>query len=459
MTPDELTLIKIYHIGDGYLPIAYKNFHFSISDLVECLKTCFSGSYFEKLKNAIASKDAKAAFFAADELDNYALLFFLIKFDDSLQDLTKDLAPRHYYKSNKSTAENDGYGPIAWTPNTQALFEKVEAIYIAIEELVKQLGEKTARTNFTELESELEYERKKEQEEFESARRKEQEEFEKSWKQDKTLTKIYYFDGYPAQAYENFRSISNLVQCLKEYFSGSYFQKLKVAIIVKDAKAAFFEAKELDNYAYKIGLFKLDNLLKDLIKDLAPLWPKGNAENDGYGPIAWTPNTQALFEKVEADYIVIEELVKQLMTPTELEYEKSWKQDKTLTKIYEYDGGAWGDACHCHSGSQSGIAEDLKKYFSGSYFEKLKNAIANKDAKAAFFAAKTLDYHVADSLCLGKFNKLLDELEKDLAPLRWKGYAENDGYGPIAWTPNTQALFEKVEADYIVIEELVKQLE
>ena len=312
MTPDELTLIKIYHIGDGYLPTAYKNFHFSISDLVECLKTCFSGSYFEKLKNAIASKDAKAAFFAADELDNYALLFFLIKFDDSLQDLTKDLAPRHYYKSNKSTAENDGYGPIAWTPNTQALFEKVEAIYIAIEELVKQLGEKTARTNFTELESELEYERKKEQEEFESARRKEQEEFEKSWKQDKTLTKIYYFDGYPAQAYENFRSISNLVQCLKEYFSGSYFQKLKVAIIVKDAKAAFFEAKELDNYAYKIGLFKLDNLLKDLIKDLAPLWPKGNTENDGYGPIAWTPNTQALFEKVEADYIVIEELVKQL---------------------------------------------------------------------------------------------------------------------------------------------------
>ena len=89
----------------------------------------------------------------------------------------------------------------------------------------------------------------------------------------------------------------------------------------------------------------------------------------------------------------------------------------------------------------------------------MKNAIANKDAKAAFFEAETLDYHVADSLCLGKFNKLLDELEKDLTPLRWKGYAENDGYGPIAWTPNTQALFEKVEADYIVIEELVKQLE
>ena len=135
MTPDELTLTKIYHIGEAYLSLAYYNFSSSISNVVECLKKCFSGSYLKKLKKAIASKDAKAAFFAAKELDNYAYGLCLKKLDNSLDELADDLAPLGHTKN----AENDGYGPIAWTANTQALFEKVEANYIVIEELVKQL--------------------------------------------------------------------------------------------------------------------------------------------------------------------------------------------------------------------------------------------------------------------------------------------------------------------------------
>ena len=297
MTPDELTLTKIYHIGEAYLSLAYYNFSSSISNVVECLKKCFSGSYLKKLKKAIASKDAKAAFFAAKELDNYTRYLGLITFERSLENLIKDLAPLEYNVS----AENDGYGTIAWTSNTQALFEKVEANYIVIEELVKQLDKKTAKTNFTELEAEIEYEE-----------RKKQEKHERWCKQDRTLTKIFSIDGYYAQACENIRSVDRIVEYLKTYFSGSYFEKLKNAIASKDAKAAFFAAKELDNYAYGLCLKKLDNSLDELADDLAPLGHTKNAENDGYGPIAWTANTQALFEKVEANYIVIEELVKQL---------------------------------------------------------------------------------------------------------------------------------------------------
>jgi HPt (histidine-containing phosphotransfer) domain-containing protein len=93
---------------------------------------------------------------------------------------------------------------------------------------------------------------------------------------------------------------------------------------------------------------------------------------------------------------------------------------------------------------ESRIAKYLKLFLQDPSFEELKNAFASKDAKTAFRAAHTLK-GVAANLGLNKLSASSSELTEDLRPL--------------AFTANSQTLFEKVEADYTVAVEGIKQLE
>lgn len=95
-------------------------------------------------------------------------------------------------------------------------------------------------------------------------------------------------------------------------------------------------------------------------------------------------------------------------------------------------------------GMESRIAKYLGLFLQDPSFNELKEAFANDDAKTAFRAAHTLK-GVASNLGLNKLSTSSSELTEDLRPL--------------AFTVNSQALFDKVEADYIAAVEGIKQLE
>ena len=93
---------------------------------------------------------------------------------------------------------------------------------------------------------------------------------------------------------------------------------------------------------------------------------------------------------------------------------------------------------------ESRVAKYLKLFLSDPSFTELKEAFAGNDAQTAFRAAHTLK-GVAANLGLNKLSASSSELTEDLRPG--------------AFTANSQALFEKVEADYIAAVEGIKQLE
>ncbi len=95
-------------------------------------------------------------------------------------------------------------------------------------------------------------------------------------------------------------------------------------------------------------------------------------------------------------------------------------------------------------GMESRIIKYLGLFMSDPSFNELKEAFANNDAKTAFRAAHTLK-GVAANLGLNTLSKSSSELTEDLRPL--------------AFTGNSKALLEKVELDYTVAVEGIKQLE
>ena len=92
---------------------------------------------------------------------------------------------------------------------------------------------------------------------------------------------------------------------------------------------------------------------------------------------------------------------------------------------------------------ESRIAKYLGLFLNDPSFNELKDAFAAKDVKTAFRAAHTLK-GVAATLGLNKLSASSSELTEDLRPL--------------AFTANSQALLDKVEADYSAAVEGIKQL-
>ena len=93
---------------------------------------------------------------------------------------------------------------------------------------------------------------------------------------------------------------------------------------------------------------------------------------------------------------------------------------------------------------ESRIAKYLGLFLNDPSYNELKEAFAAKDAKTAFRAAHTLK-GVAANLGLSKLSASSSELTEDLRPCEF--------------TANSQALLDKVEADYTVAVEGIKQLE
>ena len=93
---------------------------------------------------------------------------------------------------------------------------------------------------------------------------------------------------------------------------------------------------------------------------------------------------------------------------------------------------------------ESRVAKYLGLFLNDPSFSELKEAFANNDAKTAFRSAHTLK-GVAANLGLNKLSASSSELTEDLRPE--------------AFTANSQALLEKVEADYNAVVEGIKQLE
>jgi len=115
----------------------------------------------------------------------------------------------------------------------------------------------------------------------------------------------------------------------------------------------------------------------------------------------------------------------------------------TLSELYSSLGESLNEVLE-RLRMESRIAKYLKLFLSDPSFEELKNAFASQDAKTAFRAAHTLK-GVAANLGLNKLSASSSELTEDLRPL--------------VFTANSPALFEKVEADYTVAVEGIKQLE
>jgi len=92
----------------------------------------------------------------------------------------------------------------------------------------------------------------------------------------------------------------------------------------------------------------------------------------------------------------------------------------------------------------SRVTKYLGLFLNDPSFNELKTAFAGNDAKTAFRAAHTLK-GVAANLGLNKLSASSSELTEDLRPE--------------AFTANSQALLEKVEADYNAAVAGIKQLE
>ena len=93
---------------------------------------------------------------------------------------------------------------------------------------------------------------------------------------------------------------------------------------------------------------------------------------------------------------------------------------------------------------ESRVAKYLGLFLNDPSFSELKEAFANNDAKTAFRSAHTLK-GVAANLGLNKLSASSSELTEDLRPG--------------VFTDKSQALLEKVEADYNAVVECIKQLE
>lgn len=115
----------------------------------------------------------------------------------------------------------------------------------------------------------------------------------------------------------------------------------------------------------------------------------------------------------------------------------------TLSEFYSSLGESL-DAVLERLRMESRVAKYLGLFLNDPSFSELKTAFANNDAKMAFRAAHTLK-GVAANLGLNKLSASSSELTEDLRPE--------------AFTANSQALFQKVEADYTAAVEGIKQLD
>ena len=97
---------------------------------------------------------------------------------------------------------------------------------------------------------------------------------------------------------DRLRMESRIMKYLRLFLEDPSFNELKEAFESKDAKTAFRAAHTLKGVAANLGLNKLSNTSSDLTEDLRPG--------------VFTDKSQALLEKVEADYIAAVEGIKQL---------------------------------------------------------------------------------------------------------------------------------------------------
>ena len=97
---------------------------------------------------------------------------------------------------------------------------------------------------------------------------------------------------------DRLRMESRIMKYLRLFLEDPSFNELKETFESKDAKTAFRAAHTLKGVAANLGLNKLSNTSSDLTEDLRPG--------------VFTDKSQALLEKVEADYIAAVEGIKQL---------------------------------------------------------------------------------------------------------------------------------------------------